>query len=160
MIGDEPNAIDLFRLSEGLGEGEVVDVPAEFSTTIPRDCLLSEFGIELRQIGRGRAHATMTVAKRHLNQRGIAQAGAVVALADATAGWASYSALEHGRFTTLNLDMKLLRAARDGDRLVATASPIHLGRSTQVLDVVVTHSETDKAIARFTCTQMVLGPAK
>ena len=103
----------LYELTEGLGRGELRDVGADFGQTIPEDCLLSRLGIRLVRVGRGASVATMPVGRGHLNQRGIAQAGAVVALADAAAGWASYTALEDSRFTTLALDMKLIRPVDD-----------------------------------------------
>ena len=33
---------------------------------------------------------------------------------------------------------------------------MHLGRTTQVWDAVVTHKETGKTLALFRCTQLVL----
>ncbi len=148
---------ELFRLTAPLAPGEMTDVDPAYMEALPSDSLLFGLGITLRQIGRGASRAEMVVGRGHLNQRGIVQAGAMVALADAAAGWASYSAIEDGKFTTLNLDVKLLRPARDGDLLVAEATPVHLGRRTQVIEVVVTREEApDKPLARFTCTQMVL----
>jgi uncharacterized protein (TIGR00369 family) len=157
--------IDLHRLTEGLAPGEFTDVPGTFSQQLPPDCLLSAHAITLTRVGRGAAVAEMTVKAVDLNQRGIAQAGAVVALADAAAGWASYSALEHGRFTTVNLTVNLLSAAREGDRLRATVTPVRLGRKVQVLEVTVealadtNGSSPARQIARFGCTQLVLEPA-
>ena len=148
----------LYELTEGLGRGELRDVGADFGQTIPEDCLLSRLGIRLVRVGRGASVATMPVGRGHLNQRGIAQAGAVVALADAAAGWASYTALEDSRFTTLALDMKLIRPVAVGDVLVAEANTLHLGRRTHLLEVVVHKaSEPDKPVARFSCQQLVLG---
>ena len=50
-----------------------------------------------------------------------------------------------------------LGTARDGV-VVATAKAVHLGRTTQVWDAVVTSQATGKTIALFRCTQMVLFP--
>jgi len=151
---------ELYRLTESLGPGELTDVDPAFMEGLPGDSLLAGLGIVLQRIGRGASRAEMTVGRGHLNQRGIAQAGAVVALADAAAGWASYSAIPDGKFTTLNLEVSLLRPARDGDRLVAEAHPVHLGRRTHVLEVLVTREDApEKPLARFTCTQMVLSDA-
>ena len=148
---------ELFRVTARLQPGELTDVEPAFMAGIPSDSMLSGLGITLVQVGRGASRATMAVGREHLNQRGIAQAGAIVALADAAAGWASYSAIEDGKFTTLNLDVNLLRPAREGDTLMAEARPVHLGRRTHVLGVVVTRVEApEKPLARFTCTQMVL----
>src|SRR5699024_9522448 len=80
----EQHSSQLYRLTEGLEAAEYMEVPLEFSESLPGDCLLAYFGIELRKVGRARAYAAMTIARHHLNQRGIAQAGAVTALADAT----------------------------------------------------------------------------
>ncbi|MFI6348602.1 PaaI family thioesterase [Streptomyces sp. NPDC050560] len=155
-----PEPVDLHRLTAALGDGELVETGADFARSIPEDCLIARLGIALARVGRGRAEATMTVARHHLNQRGVAQAGAVVALADAAAGWASYSAVPHGGFTTLDLTTHLLRPAREGDLLTATATPVRLGRTVQVIDVLVTRTgdtggAAPPAVARFTCSQLV-----
>jgi 1,4-dihydroxy-2-naphthoyl-CoA hydrolase len=38
------------------------------------------------------------------------------------------------------------------------ATPVHVGRTTQVWDAVVTNEATEAKIALFRCTQMVLWP--
>ncbi len=51
----------------------------------------------------------------------------------------------------------MLRASAVGDTLLATVTPVHVGGSTIVLDVLVTKKgQPDKPIAKFSCTQMVL----
>lgn len=90
------------------------------------------------------------------------QGGAIVALADAAAGWASYAALREGRFTTLELNCDFMGRAAEGGVLVASAAPVHLGRRTLVLDVTVRDPDraADRApVARFSCTQLVLSAA-
>ena len=58
-------------------------------------------------------------------------------------------------FTTIELKSNHLGTAREGT-IECTAKPVHLGKTTQVWDSVVTHRETGKTIALFRCTQMVL----
>lgn len=150
----------IFAVTTGLAPGELVEVGPELFESLPADCLLASLGFHPTHVGRGSCRATMTVGPGHLNQRGIVQAGALVAFADAAAGWASYAAVESGRFTTLDLSCNLIRAAKPGDELVANAVPVHLGRRTVVIEVVVSH-EGDEApasrpVARVTCTQLVL----
>jgi 1,4-dihydroxy-2-naphthoyl-CoA hydrolase len=158
MSETAPPTINLYELALTAAPGGLLSVPQQFAQSLPDDCLLADLGISLTHIGRGASRAVMTVTRAHLNQRGTAQAGAVVALADAAAGWASYSALEDGRFTTANLGMHLLRPAREGDELVALARPVHLGRRTQVIDVEVSKRNIpEKILARLTCSQVVLG---
>lgn len=154
------DSAELFAATAVLAPGELVEIGPELFDSLPRDCLLASLGFRPTHVGRGSCRATMTVGAGHLNQRGIVQAGALVAFADAVAGWASYAAVESGRFTTLDLSCNLLRAAKPGDELVANASPVHLGRRTMVIQVVVSH-EGDEAsatrpVARVTCTQLVL----
>jgi uncharacterized protein (TIGR00369 family) len=58
-------------------------------------------------------------------------------------------------FTTIELKSNHLGTARDGT-VACVAKAVHLGRTTQVWDAVVTHKETGKTLALFRCTQMVL----
>lgn len=142
-----------------VGTMEPVDPAA---VPVPPGSLIDTLGMSLTHVGPGAAVGEMVVADVHLNQAAVAQAGAVVALADAVAGWAAKTALREGQsFTTLELNINLLRAARAGDRLIATASPVHVGRSSMVLEVAVHLAGADgtpgKLAAQFRCTEMVLG---
>jgi len=153
-------ATDLYRTVAGLAAGELIELAPEARPPIPPDCLIAEFGMVLTHVGRGRSRALMPVTARHLNQRGVVQAGAMVAFADAAAGWAAYTALEHGGFTTTDLHCSLLRAARAGEQLIADAVPVHLGRRTLVFDVDIYRPDNPaKRMARFGCTQLVLDDA-
>lgn len=128
---------------------------------VPPGSLIDNMGIRLTKVGPGAAEATMTVGAVHLNQAAVAQAGAIVALADAAAGWAAKTALSAGEsFTTLELNANLLRAARAGDELVAVVNPVHVGRSSMVLGVSVHLADAEgapaKLVAEFRCTELVL----
>lgn len=140
--------------------GETLDAPAEVTDDLPKGCLLETFGMRLVRVGPGAATVEMTLTPVHMNQRGIAQAGAIVALADAAAGWATLPALAEGtHFTTVELKANMLRASVVGDTLLANVTPVHVGGSTIVLDVlVVKKNDPSKPIAKFSCTQIVLRP--
>jgi acyl-coenzyme A thioesterase PaaI-like protein len=58
-------------------------------------------------------------------------------------------------FTTVELKANFLGTARDG-AIACRATPVHLGRTTQVWDAVVTNAATGAKIALFRCTQMLL----
>ena len=153
-------AADLYRTVAGLANGELIELAPQARPHIPPDCLLAELGMVLTHVGRGRSRAMMPVTARHLNQRGLVQAGAMVAFADAAAGWAAYTALEHGGFTTLDLHCSLLRAARAGEQLIADAAPVRLGRRTLVFEVdIYRPDDPAQRMARFGCTQLVLDHA-
>lgn len=155
-------ALGLHALAAPLGRGELIELTGPLAQRlVPPDCLLGAFGIRPTHVGRGACRAEMTIAPVHLNQRGITQGGALIALADAAAGWASYAAAASGRFTTVSIASNLLRAARDGEAVVARAAPVHLGRTTLVIEVAVIRAADDgsaepKPLAQVTCTQLVL----
>jgi uncharacterized protein (TIGR00369 family) len=158
----KPDAKWNWGLRERFGQlpvGEMGDAPEEINTEgRPKGRLHDVFDMRLLKVGPGAALAEMTLKEVHMNQRGIAQAGAIVAFADAAAGWATMPALAEGtHFTTLELKSNILRAACVGDVLHAQAKPVHVGSSTVVLDVLVYKPESpDKPIAKFSCTQLVL----
>jgi len=156
-------SMSLYQLAAPLALGELVAVDAPLAERlVPPNCLHAAFGIRPTHIGRGACRAEMAVGPVHLNQRGITQGGALMALADAAAGWASYAAAPNGRFTTVSIAANLLRAARAGEVLAARAAPVHLGRTTLVLEVSVTRaadgdSGPPRPLAQVTCTQLILG---
>ena len=78
-----------------------------------------------------------------------------MALADTVAAWATLRHLPDGTgFTTVELKTNVFASARVGDELIASASPLHIGRRTQVWEVRI--AREDRLMAVFTCTQMVL----
>ena len=87
---------------------------------------------------------------------GYLHAGTVVTLADTCAGYGCVLNLPPGAtgFTTVELKSNHLGTAKAGS-IVGSAKPVHLGKTTQVWDTVVTHN-TGKTIALFRCTQMIL----
>ena len=48
------------------------------------------------------------------------------------------------------------RARGEGEQVTATASPLHLGRTTQVWDATVTNETTERLMASYRCTQLIL----
>ncbi|MGH9086536.1 MAG: PaaI family thioesterase [Acidimicrobiales bacterium] len=159
-MSSAPSPALLYDLVGHLPRGETAPVAAELAPTTPAGCLIDVLGIVPTHAGPGACRAEMVVGPQHLNMRGIAQGGALLALADAAAAWASYAALPRGQFTTIDVSFKLLRPASLDDRLVATASPVHLGRRLLVLEVLVGRGSEDNdhgaLVAKATCTQMVL----
>lgn len=121
--------------------------------------LPGHLGIEITQIGEGEAAARLDIQPHHLAPNEFLHAGTIVTLADTTAGYACLANLPEGAnsFTTIELKSNHLGTARDG-AIAAVAKGVHLGRTTQVWDVVVTNEANGKTIALFRCTQMILYP--
>jgi uncharacterized protein (TIGR00369 family) len=102
---------------------------------------------------------TMRLAVRPdlLAPNGFLHAATVVALADTTCGYGTMATLPEGAtgFTTIELKTNFVGTARDGI-ILCRGSAVHLGRSTQVWDAIVTAEESGRTIAVFRCTQMIL----
>ncbi len=116
-------------------------------------------GIELLSVEEGLMRAQVKVRDELLAPNGFLHAATIVALADTMCGYGCVAHLPEGaeNFTTVELKSNHLGTAREGT-IYVEARPVHLGRTTQVWDAVVSHVETKKTIALFRCTQMVLWP--
>ncbi len=101
----------------------------------------------------------MEVNPSNIAPNGFLFAGSVVTLADTLCGNGCISNLPEGAsgFTTIELKSNHLGTARDGT-IECIANSVHMGRTTQVWDAVVTHKQSGKTIALFRCTQMILYP--
>jgi uncharacterized protein (TIGR00369 family) len=117
-------------------------------------------GLEWNTAVAGLVRGRMTVAKHHMAPNGFLHAASVVALADSACGYGCVVSLPEGAsgFTTIELKSNFLGTVREGGGVACEARLVHGGRNTQVWDAVVTAEATDKTIALFRCTQMVLHP--
>jgi uncharacterized protein (TIGR00369 family) len=113
-------------------------------------------GVELVSLESGTLTGKLTVRPEVLAPNGFLHAATVVGLADTCCGYACLAHMPEGakNFTTIELKSNHVGTARDGV-ITAKATAVHLGRSTQVWDAIVTNSE-GKTIALFRCTQMIL----
>lgn len=116
-------------------------------------------GIRIHAVQPGELRAWLAVRPELMAPNGFLHAGTVVTLADTSAGYGCVAHLPEGAsgFTTVELKSNHLGTARDG-HLDCVATAVHLGRTTQVWDAVVTHRESGRTLALFRCTQMVLYP--
>jgi uncharacterized protein (TIGR00369 family) len=101
--------------------------------------------------------ARFDIKPHHLAPNGYLHAASIIMLADTSCGYGCMITLPEGAnsFTTIELKSNFLGTAREG-KVDCIATPIHLGRTTQVWDATV--SAAGKTIALFRCTQMVLWP--
>lgn len=133
------------------------DYPPEYFNRLGRDSLPGHLGLVVTAVDDGELHAELAVQPHLLAPNGYLHAASVVALADTAAGYGCLAHLPEGArgFTTIELKSNHLGTVREGAvRCVARAA--HLGRTTQVWDARVSDAATDKTIALFRCTQMVL----
>ena len=116
-------------------------------------------GVEIVTVSRESVESRMAVRREVMAPNGFLHAASVIALADTSCGYGCIAALPEGAkgFTTVELKANFLGTARDG-AIACRATPVHLGRTTQVWDAVITHEASGAKIALFRCTQMVLWP--
>jgi uncharacterized protein (TIGR00369 family) len=119
--------------------------------------LPGHLGILVTRVTDSELVAELSIAQMHMAPNGFLHAGTIVTLADTSAGYGCFANLPPGAtgFTTVELKSNHLSTARDGT-LRAIAKPVHLGKTTQVWDTIVSHEESGKTLALFRCTQMIL----
>jgi len=119
--------------------------------------LPGHLGIIITHAADSEVRGELAVEERHMAPNGFLHAGTVVTLADTCAGYGCILILPPGAtgFTTLELKSNHLGTAKQGT-IVGSAKPVHLGKTTQVWDTIVTHRDSGKTIALFRCTQMIL----
>jgi 1,4-dihydroxy-2-naphthoyl-CoA hydrolase len=121
--------------------------------------LPGHLGIVVTHVSDAELRAELPVQKSLMAPNGFLHAGSVVTLADTCAGYGCVVNLPEGAtgFTTIELKSNHVGTARDGT-IECVARAVHIGKTTQVWDSIVTHRESGKTVAFFRCTQMVLYP--
>ena len=93
-----------------------------------------------------------------LTAGGLLHGGAVMALADSAGGVAAFMNLPDGAVGTSTIESKtnFIGGVQEGDTLRATASPLHVGGMTIVIETVL--AVDDRLVGKVTQTQTVLHP--
>ena len=118
-------------------------------------------GIRVLAVTGRELRAELSVRSELMAPNGYLHAGSLVTLADTCCGYGCRANLPEGAtgFTTIELKSNHLGTAVEGT-IDCLATAVHLGKTTQVWDAVVTHRETARTLALFRCTQMVLYPKR
>jgi 1,4-dihydroxy-2-naphthoyl-CoA hydrolase len=121
--------------------------------------LPGHLGLHVLSVNGRELRAELVVRPELMAPNGFLHAGSVVTLADTCCGYGCRANLPEGAngFTTIELKSNHLGTTLDGT-IDCVATAVHLGKTTQVWDAVVTHRETGRTLALFRCTQMVLYP--
>jgi uncharacterized protein (TIGR00369 family) len=126
------------------------------------DSFPGNLGIEPLEIEPAQARGRIVVDRRHLHPGGYVHGGAWTALGDTVAAWNTFRNIPpHHDFTTIELKLNVFGSGLPGDEIVATATPLHTGRSTVVIEVRierVREGET-KLAANLIVSQFVIPPA-
>jgi 1,4-dihydroxy-2-naphthoyl-CoA hydrolase len=131
--------------------------------TFPGDMAIEPVEIT-QEVSTGR----MVIDERHLHPGGFVHGGVWTAFGDSVAAWATFRALPPNHdFTTIELKLNVFAAAAAGDELICEASPLHVGRSTAVIEAKIRkepdqtgssspRSEDPRILANLIVTQFVL----
>jgi acyl-CoA thioesterase len=119
------------------------------------DAASRALGIELLEVGDGRALTRMTITGLMVNGHDIAHGGYVFLLADTTFACACNS---HGPVTVAaGAEISFVTSARLGDTLVATAAERTRYGRNGIYDVTVSRESDNAVIAEFRGRSRVIG---
>ena len=136
---------------------EIPAVSLESLNKIGLGKLPGHLGIVITEVSASRVCGELPVVESVMAPNGYLHAGTIVTLADTVSGYGCIANLPAGAagFTTIELKSNHLGTTLDGT-IVAVATPLHRGKTTQVWDAVVAHKESGRTLAVFRCTQMIL----
>ena len=121
-----------------------------------------DLGIELQEIEDTHTSGRIVVDKRHLHPGGYVHGGVWTALGDTVAAWATFRNIPPGHnFTTIELKLNVFSAGLLGDEIVAVGEPLHVGKSTVVIEVKIERRREGaepRLAANMIVTQFVLSP--
>ena len=114
-------------------------------------------GLEVLTVTPDRVEAELQVRDELCTRPAVLHGGAVMALADSVGAAATVINLPPDAKGTTTLESKtnFISGAKEGATLVATTTPVHRGRRTQVWHTRI-ETEDGKLVAVVTQTQMVL----
>lgn len=118
--------------------------------------LQESLGIQVTELTPTRVVATMPVDDRTRQPFGLLHGGASVALAETVASLGAFANIDGHSFAAVGVEINAnhLRAKRDGT-VRGTATPIHLGRTTQVWSVEIV-DEDERLICVSRCTLAIV----
>jgi len=118
---------------------------------------LDLLGIEITGEGAD-AVGRLTVTQQLIAGTGYLWAPVVIAIADALCAFGVSHHWPRGAvsFTTVDCTTSFLSSAEEGDVVFGQATPLHIGRTTQVWDAIVTNQKTERQMAAYRCTQLFL----
>jgi uncharacterized protein (TIGR00369 family) len=132
----------------------MADLTAQLQAAMP---LCATLNIETAEFDASKVVMSMAWAPERTTGNGILHGGALMALADSAGAACAMLNLPAGAAGTSTIESKtnFLGAVRDGS-VVATATPLHVGSTTIVVETEIRHG--GRLVAKVTQTQAVLRP--
>lgn len=121
--------------------------------------LPGHLGLVITEVEAGRVAGRMAVRPDLVAHTGYLLAGALLGVADILCAYGVSTVWPDGAdaFTTVEVKCNFMGTAREG-AVLAVASLIHAGRSTQVWDAELRAEGSGRLIAAFRCTRIILYP--
>jgi 1,4-dihydroxy-2-naphthoyl-CoA hydrolase len=144
-------------------EADLSKVTTEHAKQFLRGSFPGDLGIEPLEIEDTHARGRVVVDRRHLHPGGFVHGGAWTALGDTVAAWATFRSIPPGAdFTTIELKLNVFGSGLPGDEIIAVAEPLHVGRTTVVIEVKIERIREGKSklAANLIVTQFVLPPSE
>ena len=114
-------------------------------------------GIEFTKVTKEEVIGEIKLRPELMAPNGFLHAGLVVTLADTVCAWGTRLNMNDQAkgLTTIELKTNFISTSKEGV-IMSIATPLHVGRTTQVWDAVVKSQTTGKVMAHFRNTQMIL----
>lgn len=120
------------------------------------DTAIESLGIKITKVGENYLEGEMPVDPRTHQIHGILHGGSSVLFAETLGSMAGVIASEKAcTVVGLEINANHLRGVSSGI-VIGTATPIHLGRTTQVWDIKISHKETQKMVCVSRLTVAVI----
>lgn len=117
-----------------------------------KNTLAEHLGIVFTDVGKDHLTAIMPIEQKHMQPMGIMHGGSSCVLAETVGSVAANFCIDQKTKRCVGLDINInhLRSVRSGV-LTATATPFHLGKTTQVWEIQIRNEERKLvAISRLT----------
>ena len=130
-------------------------VPAPYDAQLFLDLL----GIEI-PLNEPNPEARLTVTHPLIAGTGYLWAPVVIAMADALCAFGVRHHIPEGAvsFTTIDCTSNFFSSAKEDEVVLGRATPLHLGRTTQVWESTITNATAGRAMASYRCTQLIIYP--
>ena len=125
--------------------------------TASRPTLADALGIEITAVGADYLEGRMPVDGRTHQPMGLLHGGASVAFAETLGSIAAALRVDQRTQACVGLEINAnhLKGVREG-WVVGRATPVHIGRSTQVWEIRITHEETGALVCISRLTMAVI----
>lgn len=122
-----------------------------------RNTLGEHLGIELTEVGNRYLVGRMPVDHRTHQPMGLLHGGASVALAETLGSIGAYLQVDRATKACVGLEINAnhIKGVRDG-YVIGRATALHVGRSTQVWEIRITHEETGALVCISRITMAVI----